>query len=597
MVTRTRLASGALALAVAAAVLVHVVSDNDALVSFCYLGVLVGASVGAWIGAARAPRGQQLVPRLIAAGLFLTALGDALWTLLDELGAGTDVSIADPPWFAAYVVLCAALWRVLVTGRGASPARAEMDLVVDAGTIIVVSVLAMWSFSVGPIVADHSVAPFVRTVWAAYPIADAVLLALVVRTLMSRGARLATGMSFAVGTCLWLAADITYMLEPSSSFQQTWLDPAWMVAPVLMARAAWRSGFETTEVADSSTGGRVPQLMVAVCPLLAPPALELIAHLRGAPDDPLQLFIGTTAVVALAFVRTARLLRSEEHAHRELEEARDAALEASRAKSMFLANMSHEIRTPLTTVLAAAEILEDTPLNTLQLKLLGKMHRSGEMLKTLVEGVLDFSRIEAGQLELSPKTFDLHAMIEDAADVYGPRAAQVEIGFECHLDPGLPQLVVGDPARLFQVLTNLLDNALKFTHQGKVTLAVGPETTAAGDGSASKVVRFSVDDTGIGIRAQDQDSIFASFNQVDGSTTRNYGGSGLGLAICKELTQLMGGTITVQSSYGSGSTFVIRLPLAPAEAEDLAPQAWQVPDNEKYISARRALSAANRTSS
>jgi signal transduction histidine kinase len=573
MVTRTRLAGAVVAITVAVAVLVHAITDNEAVASFCYLGVLVGASVGAWIGSARAPQGQRLVPRLIATGLSLTALGDALWTLLDMLGANTDVSIADPPWFAAYIFLCAALWRVLVAGRDASGARDGVDFLIDAGTIIVVSLLAMWSISVGSILADDSVGPLVRAVWAAYPIADAVLLALVVRILMSRGARLATGTSFAAGTCLWLAADIAYMLAPSSSFEKMLLDPAWMVAPVLMARAAWRSGLVTKEVADSSTSGGVAQLMLAVCPLLVPPTLELVGDLRGAPDNPLLLAIGTVVVVALAFVRTARLLRSEEHAQRQLERARDAALEASRAKSMFLANMSHEIRTPLTTVLAAAEILEDTPLNGLQLKLLGKMHRSGELLKTLVEGILDFSRIEAGQLTLAPRTFDLHAMIGDAADVYGPRASQAGLGFECHLDPRLAQMVVGDPARVFQVLTNLLDNAMKFTRQGKVTLAVRPETSDYQGVGVSRVVRFAVEDSGIGIQAQDQASIFASFNQVDGSTTRKYGGIGLGLAICKELTELMGGTITVQSEYGTGSTFVIHVPLPPATGDQLAPQA------------------------
>ena len=573
MVTRTRLASGAVALAVTVAVVLHATTDNEAVGSFCYLGVLVGAGVGAWIGAARAPHGQRLVPRLIAIGLSLTALGDVLWTLLDLMGADTDVSIADPPWFAAYLFLCAALWRVLVAGRAASGAHAGVDFAIDAGTILVVSLLAMWSISVGSILGDDSVGPLVRTVWAAYPVADAVLLALVVRTLMSRGARLATGMSFAVGTCLWLTADIAYMLAPGGSVETALSDPAWMVAPVLMARAAWRTGLVTTELTDSWKTGWVARLMLAVCPLLVPPALELIGHLRGAPGNPLQLFIGTVVVVALAFVRTARLLRSEEHAHRELERARDAALQASRAKSMFLANMSHEIRTPLTTVLAAAEILEDTPLNSVQLKLLGKMHRSGELLRTVVEGILDFSRIEAGQLQLAPRTFDLHAMIGDTADVYGPRASQAGIGFECHTDPAVAQMVVGDPARVFQVLTNLLDNALKFTHQGTVTLTVGQETTDGENVGSSDVVRFTVEDSGIGIRSQDQASIFASFKQVDGSDTRKYGGSGLGLAICKELTRLMGGTITVQSHYGTGSRFVVCVPLPPATGDQLAPDA------------------------
>jgi signal transduction histidine kinase len=563
---------GSVALVVLAAVVVHAVTDNVAVATACYLGALVGAGVGAWVGAERAPRGRRLVPRLIAAGISLTALGDVLWTSLDLLGVGTDVSIADPPWFASYVVLCAALSVVLGQSRTWSGSRVDVDFAINVGTIVVVSVLIFWSISVNTIFADHSVTPFVRTVWAAYPLADAVLLALVVRVLMSRSARAAIDASFAVGVCLWLAADIAYLRAPDSGgAAQVMMETAWMVAPVLMARAAWRDSDVHPDTSGASAlGGWMAQLMVAVAPLFVPPALELAAHLRGDPDEPLQLFIGTAVLIALAFVRTARLIRSEERAHRELEIARDAALEASRAKSMFLANMSHEIRTPLTIVLATGEILEDTPLDELQLNLLGKMHRSGELLKTLVEGILDFSRIEAGQLELASTQFDLHALVVDAADVYLPRAIQEDIRFVWHLDPCVPRMVVGDPTRLFQVLTNLLDNALKFTHHGQVRLVVRP-AKAKDEGGAGDGVEFIVDDTGIGIREVDQESVFESFSQVDGSTTRHYGGNGLGLAICKELIQLMGGSITVQSQFGLGSTFVIRIPLAHAVGDTITP--------------------------
>jgi signal transduction histidine kinase len=280
----------------------------------------------------------------------------------------------------------------------------------------------------------------------------------------------------------------------------------------------------------------------------------------------------------LACVRTARLIRSAQNARLELQLARDAALEASRAKSMFLANMSHEIRTPLTTVLAASEMLEDTPLDELQLGLLMKMHRSGDRLQTLVEGILDFSRIEAGELELDSTTFDLYTLVADAADPYALRALEADIRFRWALDPRVPTMVVGDPNRLFQVLTNLLDNALKFTHHGQVRLDVRPATADAhanDQGSAGEGVEFVVEDTGIGICEEDQESVFESFSQVDGSMTRRYGGNGLGLAICRDLVVLMGGTITVQSQPGVGSTFVIRIPLpavrepAPSDAVPL----------------------------
>ena len=568
----SRAASTLVAFVVAAAVVVQAVVDiNGLLATVCYLGVLVGASAGAWIGAERAPHEHRFVPRLIAAGITFSALGDVLWSVLDLTGGGTDVSIADPPWFASYVLICVALWVVLVRTHGG----VDLGFAVDAVTIVAVSVLVFWSLSVGAIVADHSVSPFVRAVWASYPIADAVLLALVMRLLMSRSARAAIDARFALGICLWLAADVAYLQAPGAHLVQAAMNAAWMIAPVLLARAAWRVRDLTPEASNSSpVAGAVPQLMIAIVPLSVPTTLELIDHLHGGESDhPLQLFVGTAALIALAFVRTARLIRSEDRARRELEDARDAALEASRAKSMFLANMSHEIRTPLTTVLASAELLEDTPLDDLQLELLGKMYRSGDLLKTLVEGILDFSRIEAGQLELVEKPFDLHAMVADAADVYELRGVQVGVRFDCDLDPSVPGMVVGDPGRLYQVLTNLLDNAFKFTSHGTVGLTVRPAT---GDDSVEHAdrpdgnVEFLVTDTGIGIPPEDLVAVFESFRQVDGSTTRRYGGSGLGLAICMELTQLMGGTISVESRVGAGSAFLVRIPLPSAVIEGSA---------------------------
>ena len=558
--TKPRMASGTVGLVVVAAIAINALADRGSVVeTTSYLGVLVVASVGAWIGAERVAPGRRLVPRLIAAGVSLTALGDVLWDVLDMMGAGNDVSIADPAWMAGYVVLCAALWVVLRRSRSGS--RLDVDFMIDAVTIMVVSVLIFWSFSIDTIAADQSVTPFVRTVWAAYPIADAVLIALLVRVLMSRSARAAIDPSFAVGVCVWLAVDIAYLQDPQSGAVLVMMDIAWMVAPVLMARAAWRDcDIQADASGASALGGWGSQLMVAVGALFVPPALELVDDLRGHPDQPLRLFIGTAVLISLAFVRTARLIRSEERAHRELEVARDAALEASRAKSMFLANMSHEIRTPLTTVLATREILEDTPLNDVQLGLVEKMHRSGNLLQSLVEGVLDFTRIEAGQLKLASTTFDLQAVVADVADAYVPRAIEADIRFTWHLDPRVPQSVVGDAGRLTQVVTNLLDNALKFTHHGQVSLAVRPVTTDVAGGDEE--VEFSVHDTGIGIREEDLESVFESYRQVDGSTTRRYGGNGLGLAICQELTELMGGSISVQSQFGAGSTFVIRIPLA-----------------------------------
>ena len=561
MTAKSGVARGVVALVVLTAVVVSASADNQTLATLSHLGLAVGASVGAWIGAERAARGRRLVPRLIAAGVSFSALGHVLLTVLAYIGADTALSIADIPFFTSYVVLSAALWIVLRRSRPRSASRVDVDFLIDGITIVVVTVLIIWSVSVDAIAADDSVPPFTRMVWAMYPLASSVLFALAARALMSRSARRSIGASFAVGAGLVLVGDMIYLQAPEGGTALAMMTAAWMLGPALVARSAWRDcDIQADASVSPALGGWA--LLVAIGPLFVPPALVLVTYLGGEPDHPVQFFIGTVAVALLAFVRTARLIRSEGLARRQLEAARDAALEASRAKSMFLANMSHEIRTPLTTVLAASEILEDTHLNELQLKLLAKMHRSGDRLRNLVEGILDFSRIEAGQLELTSAPFDLHSLVADAADPYALRAIEAGIGFRWDLDPRVPPTVVGDPSRLFQVLTNVLDNALKFTHDGQVKLVVRLAEADHQTGPAGESVEFLVEDTGIGIRDEDQESVFESFSQVDGSMTRRYGGNGLGLAICRELVELMGGTIVVQSQFGVGSTFVIRIPLA-----------------------------------
>lgn len=578
MTAPSRILPVACALAVLLGVVVHTTTGDALVADVSYLGVMVGASGVAWAGVLRWPRGRRGLPCLIAAGVSLTALGDLLWTLLERAGSGTDASVADVAWFASYVVLCAALWTVLSQSRVSG--RADVDFVVDAVTIVVISVLVFWTVSVEGIVEDDTISPFVRVVWAAYPVLDAVLLALVLRVLLSRRARAAIDVWFAVGVCLWLAADVLYLHVTDHEGALLLMDAAWMVAPVLLARATWQVREELPKPSRTSavSGNWMVKLGLAVFPLAVPPVLEVIADLRGREDRPLQLLIGAVAVIVLAFVRTGRLILSDQRARRELEVARDAALAASDAKSMFLANMSHELRTPLTTVLAAGGLLAETPLSDTQQMLLGKLHRSGGQLQALVEGLLDFSRIEAGRAELDRAEFDLHALVSEIVDTHQSLAAKQGVGFASDVDPCVPHVLTGDRTRVFQVLNNLVENALKFTEHGQVHLGVTMVDNASMPaGGRVRRVQFAVSDTGIGIGEEDQASIFESFSQVDGSSTRLYQGTGLGLAICKKLTELMGGTITVSSELGVGSTFTVRLPLAPSSGNGLGPELAQVP--------------------
>lgn len=537
------------------AVLTYAVADSTWVDNVCYLGAIVGAGVGAWVGAERAPRDRRLVGRLIAGGVSLTALGDVLWEALDATGRSTDVSLADPPWFASYVLLCAALWLLLRTSGADGGDR--VGWAIDAATVVVASILVFWTVSIDTIVADQSVEPHVRAVWAAYPVADAVLLALVVRALLSRRGRRAVDPSFAWGVGLWLAADIAYLQAPDGVAQIA-MDAAWMVAPVLLARAAWRAHqfVGGPREAEPPASG-LSQLVVAIAPLFLPPALAVVAVVRGEPVQPLALAVGATGLAVLTFVRTARLMRSVDEARRELVVARDAALAASRAKSVFLATMSHEIRTPLTTVLGAGEILAATTLDDEQRPLVQRIRRSGDALTRLVDVILDHASIETGELRLAACDVDLRALVERLAREHRALARRAGLELEWSVDPCVPCHVVGDARRVEQVLSLVLDNARKFTHEGTVRFDVRPVAGPAGG------VEFAVEDTGIGMEPDELDSIFEPFSQLDGSSTRRYGGTGLGLATARRLTELMGGSMGVTSEPGLGSRFVVRIPVAP----------------------------------
>jgi PAS domain S-box-containing protein len=240
----------------------------------------------------------------------------------------------------------------------------------------------------------------------------------------------------------------------------------------------------------------------------------------------------------------------------DLDAARRSAEEASNAKSLFLANMSHEIRTPLTSVLAAAEMLSDTDLDDEQRRLAEVMDRQGAQLLRLVDEILDFSRVEAGKAHLVRVPF---AVREVATQAVGTQTAAAEakgLALTLGIDDRLDDAATGDPARLAQVLTNLVGNAVKFTETGSVRVQVGPGPPAA-DGPT---VLVAVTDTGIGVTPEQQGRLFTSFSQADPSITRRYGGTGLGLAICKELVALMGGEIGLELPAEGGCRFSFHVP-------------------------------------
>ncbi len=308
--------------------------------------------------------------------------------------------------------------------------------------------------------------------------------------------------------------------------------------------------------------------------MMFPANLSALLHECVATDSALSRVEHVVAdrVIAWSFfpLRELKLVRAyglDVTSDVSLRRAKEAAEESARAKGIFLATMSHELRTPMNGVLGCTQLLKDTALTDQQRELIETMHRSAEALLTLVNDILDFSKIEAGKMTLEVADVDIRLLVSDVTTLVAESAIKKGLAVSVQIAPDVPEVFRGDPVRLRQILLNLVGNTIKFTERGEVEITVSlmPDRM---DNPESVILRWSVRDTGIGMTPDQQANLFKAYTQADASVARRFGGTGLGLMICRQLVELMGGTITVASEFGHGSTFIYTTDLLPAIHRD-----------------------------
>jgi signal transduction histidine kinase len=326
-------------------------------------------------------------------------------------------------------------------------------------------------------------------------------------------------------------------------------------------------GFEVCKILQAKTSTRdIPIIFVTA---------------RNSPEDEIR-GLTSGAVDFISKPLNPLVVKTRVKTHLEFNKSRIAAMEASRVKSQFLATMSHEIRTPMTTIIGMCDLLLETELTPEQKQFLNSSRNAGESLLSLINDILDLSKIEAQQLVLEDIAFDLPNLVSNTMDILSLMAKEKGLQLCQKLPANLPQTVVGDPNRLRQVLINLIQNAIKFTDTGKILIEIELQT--------NDHFLFSISDTGIGISHDQMQSIFQPFRQADFSTTRKYGGTGLGLTICQQLIKKWGGIIWVDSEKNKGSMFRFTMPFKKANISHKLPNNNALPFGEK-IAANKTFSS------
>ena len=518
-----------------------------------------------WVGVARLERGARRPAVWFAVALSLYLGGDLIFYfyLLVRQSSRPFPSVADALYLLDLPIFIASF---LLFIRRQNPGR-DVASLIDGAIVAVACGLLSWIYVIEPTVVSSDAPALDRLIGMAYPVFDLVLVTMAVRLLLLRGRRPAAHVFLAAGVVCLATADTLYNFLNVLPGLPLDIEPyylLWVLWYVLSGTALLHPSMATGMTADEGSVVEMDRWRLGVLGsvVLVAPLLVIIENRRFEHDHLQIIGIASAALFVLVVARMRLLMRS-------LQQARADAVAANEAKSLFLATMSHEIRTPLNAVLGFAGVLLDSDLDDQQRAWAGTVVSSGQTLVALISDILDFSKIESGVTELSNAPFDVADCVRSAAAVVAPAAQARGLDLDYRLDDDVPPIVKGDAIRLRQILVNLLSNGVKFTDAGGVSVVAGC------DGA---LLRFSVQDTGIGIPAAAHDDVFLPFFQVQGPMARREGSTGLGLAISRRLCELMGGTMWVESVEGVGSTFHFTVAVeSVAPAEPPAPLPAPVP--------------------